>query len=312
MRSSPDAADDLTRSDTALIFDIQRFSLHDGPGIRTTLFFKGCPLRCSWCQNPESRRRHPEVAFYAERCQACFTCRAACGKDAILSAQDRRIAYQACNHCGACTRVCPTKALVTIGTPWGAKALLAEALKDQDFFLDSRGGITLSGGEPMVHWQFLRQFLPLVKARGIHVNMETSGFFALEQIESLRPHLDLIYFDLKHMDSQAHHRHTGVGNQRILDNFARLAGEFKHLQPRMPVVPSINDDAVNIRATAACLHRSGLTEIHLLPYHNLGESKGGRIKGSQATFAHPSLEPLALTPIQKLFAEEGIHADIVS
>ncbi|MCP4284824.1 MAG: glycyl-radical enzyme activating protein, partial [Gammaproteobacteria bacterium] len=253
----------------AIIFDIQRFSLHDGPGIRTTIFFKGCPLRCLWCQNPESHTTKPEIAFYAEHCRERFECEEVCVEGAILRGKGQRVNRARCNTCGKCA-ACVHRALRIIGQPWDGQSLLAEILKDNDYFIESGGGITLSGGEPMMQARFLAGWLPLVKEHGVHVNMETCGLFKWGQIESLLPYLDLIYFDLKHMNAQRHQKHTDQGNQIILENFARLAQEPVGLQARMPLIPKMNDEPENIRATAQFLKRQGQETIHCLPYHNLG------------------------------------------
>jgi glycyl-radical enzyme activating protein len=198
-----------------LLFDLQRFSLHDGPGIRSTVFFKGCPLRCRWCQNPESHTCTPEMAFYQERCQACFCCEAVCPEQAITRRPEARIDFARCSACGACAAVCDSQAIVTIGQRWPVDRLVAEIEKDRDFFEDSGGGVTLSGGEPMGQHAFLACLLPALKARGRHVALETCGVFTWQQMEPLLPHLDLIYFDLKHMAPDIHRDLTGRDNTLI-------------------------------------------------------------------------------------------------
>jgi pyruvate formate lyase activating enzyme len=199
---------------------------------------------------------------------------------------------------------------VTVGEAWTIARLVAELLKDRDFFDDSGGGITLSGGEPMGQHAFLATLLPELKAADLHITLETSGVFAWRQIEPLLPHLDLIYFDLKHMDPEAHAALTGADNRRIRDNFTRLAAGAARLQARMPLVPGVNDDEANLRATARFLRTSGHDRIHCLPYHHLGEAKLGRIQ--------TPLQPLGLAPttaadrqrVGATFAREGIYADI--
>lgn len=271
----------------ATVFDIQRFSIHDGPGIRMTIFFKGCPLRCRWCQNPESHKPDIEVAFYKERCAFCFACRDVCSENAILKSEGVRIDFDRCNACGKCVSECMNNALRLVGKTWDASALLDEILKDKDFFDDSDGGITLSGGEPSLYSAFLREFLPLVKKMGIHVNMETSGMFKWDNIEPILPFLDLIFYDLKLMDSKMHQAYTGVDNRIIMENLKKLAVTFTNLTARMPVIHTINDTPVNISSTAGFLKENSLQSIHLLPYHNFGEAKLARIK--------TDLEPLNLS-----------------
>jgi pyruvate formate lyase activating enzyme len=194
-----------------------------------------------------------------------------------------------------------------IGKTWGTDDLLAEARKDRDFFVSSGGGITLSGGEPMLQAAFLEDFLPRLKGESIHVTLETCGHFPWADMERIVPFLDLIYFDLKQMDPACHESYTTRGNGLILDNFRRLAASFSHLQPRMPVIPGINDDEKNICATAALLHECSMDTIHCLPYHRLGEEKLSRIGRDRPG---PALNiPLRpdLKPVIERFAREEIH-----
>jgi pyruvate formate lyase activating enzyme len=292
----------------ATIFNIQRFSIHDGPGIRTTIFFKGCPLRCVWCQNPESHKPGPEVAFYEERCVLCFMCKEACPEDGIVEARDVRIDGQKCTACGKCVSTCENNALRMVGAVWEAHSLFSEIMKDKDFFMDSGGGITLSGGEPAIHCAFLRAFLPLVKEQGIHVNMETCGMFKFEDVESILPLLDLIYYDLKLIDPKMHRQYTGADNKNIMGNFTKLATSFPNLQARMPVVPTINDGPKNILGTVQFLKKNNLKSINLLSYHKLGEDKLRRIETDLRPLNLPKKDSRALLSAKKLFENEGICA----
>lgn len=291
-----------------IIFDIQRFSLHNGPGIRTTVFFKGCPLRCAWCQNPEAIDPNPEMAFFAERCQECLRCAAACPAKAVRKETKRRIAFEACTACGACATACPNRALQRIGREWRQEALVAELVKDRDFYRDSGGGVTLSGGEPMQQSPFLLALLPLLKAADIQIALQTSGLFAWSQIEPLLPHLDLIFFDLKHMDAVAHRKLTGCDNRTILANFTRLAQRGAPLQARMPVVPGLNDSQINLAATARFLYQRGHRLVHCLPYHNLGEAKLARLGSAQKPLGLSRPSGADLQTMKAVMAEEGIHA----
>lgn len=293
---------------SATIFDIQRFSLHDGPGIRTTVFFKGCTLSCAWCQNPESQSLAPEMAFYGETCRSCLACQAVCPEEAILPDHTARVDYSRCTACGLCARECPTNSLRLIGESWPVDRLLAEVLKDRDFFQDSGGGLTLSGGEPVLQAVFLEEFLPALKRHGIHVTMETAGHYHWERLERLLRHVDLVYYDIKHLDRDAHQRATGQPNELILDNFARLARLELPLQARMPMVPGINDDARNIRATAGFLREHGQETIHCLRYHNLGEAKLCRIDSPLASLGLAPQSEQDLARAVQIFSEEGIHA----
>ena len=291
----------------ALVFDIQRFCLHDGPGIRTVLFFKGCALRCAWCHNPESHHARQEVAFFAHCCVQCHACREVCPKTAILTGPDRRIDHALCDGCGNCVSSCLTRALRMIGKTWETADLFAEVRKDRDFFISSGGGVTLSGGEPMLQTAFLEGFLPSLRGDGMHVTLETCGHFPWADMERIAPFLDLIYFDLKHMDQASHESFTTRGNGLILENFRRLAAAFPRLQARMPVIPGINDDEKNICATAALLHECGMDTIHCLPYHRLGEAKLGRIGMDRPGPNLNIADRPDLKPVVERFAREEIH-----
>jgi pyruvate formate lyase activating enzyme len=291
----------------ALIFDIQRFCLHDGPGIRTVLFFKGCALRCAWCHNPESHHPRREVAFFAHCCVGCHACREVCPKRAILTEPERRIDQAHCDGCGECATACLTGALRMIGKKWGMAELLSEVGRDRDFFVSSGGGVTLSGGEPMLQTDFLGAFLPILAADGIHVTLETCGHFPWPEMERIAPFVDLVYFDLKLMDPVRHESYTTRPNGPILENFRKLVASFPSVQPRMPVIPGCNDDQGNIRATAALLHECGLDTIHCLPYHKLGEEKLRRIGMKRPGLGLTIPDRPDLTQVIEGFAREEIH-----
>jgi pyruvate formate lyase activating enzyme len=292
----------------ALIFDIQRFSIHDGPGIRTTLFFKGCPLRCRWCQNPESHKPEREIAFYRERCVGCFTCRAVCPNHAIIESKKTRIDYQKCDACGKCVSACSSDALRMVGKEWEAAALLDEILKDRDFFEESGGGLTLSGGEPAFQSKFLYEFLPLAKKENIHITMETCGMFQWHVMMPIFPYIALIYYDVKIIDSEKHKKLTGSDNRLIFENFNQLARTFPNLQPRMPVIPTVNDDRENIVDTARLLRQNKISSIHLLTYHKLGEAKLERIQTNLTPLEISDPAGRPITDVKKWFADEGIEA----
>ncbi len=297
-------------SNSAVVFDIQRFSLHDGPGIRTTVFFKGCPLSCRWCQNPESLKKTREIAFYEEYCRRCFECKDVCYENAILDQNNCRIDYSICNACGDCASRCPHRGLRLIGKEFCCHSLLEEIIKDKAFFVDSGGGVTLSGGEPMLYAPFLEDLLPLIKAEGIHINLETSGYFQWKQMSRLLSNLDLIYYDLKHMAALSHKQYTGRDNRLVLENFEKLSREAIALQARMPIIPGINDDRDNLMATAGFLKKHDHNSIHCLPYHNLGEAKLSRTGSHLKPLNLKSLGPDDLIPVAELFFEEGIDAVI--
>lgn len=268
---------------TGLVFDIQRFSVHDGPGIRTTVFLKGCSLRCFWCHNPEGLRMTPEVRFLPERCLACGACVAACEHDGQhLDASGRSFARERCVACGACVEACVTEALTLAGRQMTAAAVLAEALRDRVFYETSGGGVTLSGGEPALQPAFAREILALSKGEGLHTAIETCGNVPWENLDALLPFTDLVMMDLKQMDAEQHRAATGAGNERILANARRLAQTARPLIFRTPVVPGVNDTAAAIAAIAGFIaelaadrNRAGRADIawELLPFHRLAGDK---------------------------------------
>ncbi|HER33847.1 MAG TPA: glycyl-radical enzyme activating protein [Halothiobacillaceae bacterium] len=302
-------ASDENDAPKAMIFDVQRFSIHDGPGIRTVVFFKGCGLRCAWCHNPEAVRRAPEMAYYQERClSGCRDCVDVCPEDAIADRRESRVRFDRCTACGDCVDACPADALVRVGREIEAGDLLDEVARDRSFFDASDGGLTLSGGEPFLQATFLRRFLPLAKDARLHVAVETGGSCSFEVIESLLPHIDLILFDVKLMEAVAHERFTGSRNEKIHANLTRLVENQVPLVVRMPVVPAVNSGEENLAATARFLHRLGIREIQLLPYNHLWEAKLPRLAAGRA--------PLGIRPplqgfydgVCDLFARQGMAA----
>ena len=264
-------------ADSATVISVQPFCLHDGPGIRSVVFFKGCPLSCAWCQNPESWHQEPELAFKARLCIACGRCVDACPNRA-LSAPGQWVGDR-CPSCFECTRSCPSGALVRIGSSRDVPSLVDELVREQPFFSSSGGGVTLSGGEPTLAATFAARLAGALQTEGIHVAMETCGLFALDkEVESLLQALDLVLFDLKVFDDVRHRQHCGAGNRRITTNLRAIADRARSgvgpaLWPRLPVVPGITDEASDLRAWARLLLELDLSRLTLVPYHRLGESK---------------------------------------
>lgn len=291
----------------ALLCDIQRFSIHDGPGIRTTLFFKGCPLACRWCQNPETISFGNEPVYSTVDCFSCGDCAEACPESAISTAGgslelDRRI----CSRCLKCTEVCPTGALTPAAKKYTPGELLAEVLRDVDYY-DGGGGITLSGGEPLSHPVFLKAFLPQVQEKGIHVAVETAGYVPAAHFDDLADFDDLFLFDLKVMDGERHRALTGRSNGLILDNLRRLVGRGGDVNVRMPLIPGINDDAANLEWTARLLDSLGLTAITLLPFHRLGEGKRVKIGVSGGPFSAVPPDAGKMAAAGRIFESRGIE-----
>ncbi len=264
----------MTGGESGVVFDVQRFSIHDGPGIRTVVFFKGCAMQCAWCQNPEAVRPHPELAYYADRClDGCSACVPVCPERALRSDRPVRVDWARCTACGDCVDMCPANALMRVGREVGAPELLAEVIRDRPFFDASAGGITLSGGEPLMQPRFLEAFLPLAKDACLHVALETAGYYPLASLPPLLPFVDLVLFDIKVMDPEQHTRWTGRDNALVHDNLRTLVARGVSLEVRLPVVPGVNTEPDNVAATAAFLRHLGVPRLTLLPYNQFWEAK---------------------------------------
>lgn len=261
---------------TGITFNIQRFSTEDGPGIRTTVFLKGCPLRCAWCHNPEGISPHPELVWYDVRCIGARDCLRVCPVGALeLTPQGMRIDRERCTVCGDCARACPAGALEVIGRKWTPEALFAEVEKDSVFYETSGGGVTFSGGEPMRQAPFVREVARLCHRAAIPVALDTSGAAAWEQYEGILPWVDLVLYDLKILDPQRHRAATVVDNRRILENARRITAAGKAMWIRTPIIPNYTDDEANIAALAAFIADKLPTvqRWDLLAYTNLGQPK---------------------------------------
>ncbi len=257
-----------------IVFDIQRFSVHDGPGIRTLVFLKGCPLSCRWCSNPESQQEEPEIIFMPPKCIDCQKCQAVCSTGAIDFNLASRIWREKCNLCGRCTDVCNAEALSISGGEQTVAEVLAELKTDSIYYRRSGGGITLSGGEPLGQPGFAEELLKGCKAHGWHTAIETTGLTSERVLKRILPWVDLFLFDLKHMDTEKHREGVKVSNEIILQN-ARIIAQFGvPMIIRVPVIPQFNDNVGNIRATTEfALKLETVRELHLLPYHRLGQQK---------------------------------------
>ncbi len=257
------------------VFDIQRYSLHDGPGLRTSVFLKGCPLRCGWCSNPEAQRFAPELVMFATNCLACGACVEVCdagGRTLV----DSRLVWErgVCTSCGACVRACPAGATTWSGQRWTAGDVIRETLRDVPFYEDG-GGLTLTGGEPTAQPMFAEAILRLVKAEYVSTAIETTGNAPWEVLGNMLPYVDLWLYDVKHMDSKTHRDCTGLGNELILSNLRRLASLGAPIEVRMPLIPGFNMTEENVRQTAEFVAGLGdaVRSVDLLPYHTLGRSK---------------------------------------
>jgi pyruvate formate lyase activating enzyme len=288
----------------AVVFDIQRYSVHDGPGIRTVVFFKGCSLRCLWCQNPESWRRPSEIGFHPERCIGCRNCQEACDEGAILSGA-RRIERARCTVCGACVDTCYAEALCRVGEEWERDALIREVSKDRPFYEDSGGGVTLSGGEPLLQIDFVEDFCSGCREEGLSVAVETCGAVPFESFRRVLPFVDLILYDVKAVDPRFHRAWTGSGNGRILSNLEWLRESGVPVIPRIPVVPEHTAIPSNLEQIASHLAGS-FQEVHLLPYHGWGESKRELVDGQKPAVRLDPPGEAEMKEIGRIFEERGI------
>ncbi len=279
----------IMNSARTLIFDIEKFALHDGPGIRTVVFMKGCPLRCLWCHNPESQSFKAELLFNGSRCRMCGKCAAVCKSDCHAIGEGKHsFDREKCLQCGLCTTYCPGDALKLCGREMSVDEVMEEVLKDKVFYETSGGGITLSGGEPLAHIDFTAELLQAAKANLLHTAVETCGFAPWEHIEQLLGSTDLWLYDIKAVPEK-HRELTGVSFDLILDNLKKLAGSGANIVLRCPLVPGINDEEAHLLQIARLAGQlKNIQEINLEPYHPLGESKGelmGRCDIFHASFA---------------------------
>ncbi|MCX6309411.1 MAG: glycyl-radical enzyme activating protein [Bacteroidia bacterium] len=262
-------------SEKAIIFDIQRASLHDGPGIRTTIFLKGCPLDCLWCHNPEATKSERQLFFHFDKCTHCGDCASVCPQEVHSFIENKHsIDYEACTFCGKCVDACNASALKIIGTEMTVDEVMAEVMADFDFYKNSGGGMTLSGGEPLFQYSFAKAILKRCKELGVHTCVETSGFVTPMKFTTLLPFIDVLLFDYKVTGSEMHEKYTGVPSPVILDNLHAAYRYGVQIMLRCPVVPGINDTNLHFEAIAA-LHKKypKLNGIELLPYHDMGNSK---------------------------------------
>ena len=259
------------------VFNIQKFSIHDGPGIRTTVFVKGCPLRCIWCHNPESNRVQAEVMYYKNLCIACGRCVPACPQKLLsLEGQTLQVRHDDCIACGNCISACPKQARELMGHLQTADEVFEEVARDHLFYKHSGGGVTISGGEPLSQPEFVSAILKCCSDRNIHTCIETCGFADRKAIDQVMPYTNIVLYDIKHLNDSQHKALTGVSNKLILDNLRYIALDLKkEIWLRMPLISGVNDDADLIRQTAEFILplKQYISNVYLLPYHTLGISK---------------------------------------
>ena len=264
-----------------VIFDIQHYAIYDGPGIRSVVFFKGCPLSCAWCHNPESRRIGPEIGFLADRCARCGACVAACPSGAVLIGKGGIVRDGSiCTACGACAAVCPSGATQLIGREMTPREIVGRVAGDRPFYESSGGGVTISGGEATMQARFLIETLTLLKEYHIHTALETSGAFPSRRIDDLTGTVDLFLYDIKGIDPKAHRTFTGVGTDVILDNFTRILSRVgeRRIVPRIPLIPGFNTDGRSTAGIIDFLTETGYRgPVHLMPYNRMAKSKWEKV-----------------------------------
>ena len=282
----------LSSEDEGIIFNIQRFSIHDGPGIRTTIFMKGCPLRCEWCSNPESQDFFPNLMVRDIQCKGCGQCVLACSQGAMtINEMGRKIDWGKCNQCLQCVSSCIYQSLNVCGKYMKLEEVLSEVLKDKAFYKNSGGGVTISGGECLSQSKFTLKLLKACKREGLHTALDTSGYAPWREMAAVFRFVDLILFDIKHLDSNEHKRTTGVGNELILENLER-ASKITKIWLRVPLIAGFSDSADHIRRIAILGKRLGVQKISFLPYH-----EGGKSKSEQLGWPYPL--PDAKAPSEK-------------
>jgi pyruvate formate lyase activating enzyme len=292
----------MTKELTGMVFDIERYATEDGPGIRTVIFLKGCSLHCLWCANPESQEAQAQIMYYSNQCKGCGRCITLCPQNAIRESKEFGliIDQRLCNVCGKCVEQCYYDARKKMGNELSVSQVMKEIEKDLLFYEKSGGGVTLSGGEPLEQIGFIEAILKECRTIGIHTALETCGFAPWESIEKVLPLLDLIYYDIKHMDSKKHIKLTGVANEKILANLKKLDDKFKSIIVRVPFIPDCNSDIKNMGEIFQFVKQlKNVLKIEILPYHRLGISK---YHGLGRKYKLYSVEPALLKDMEYLIA----------
>lgn len=292
-----------------IVFDIKRYSIHDGPGLRTTVFFKGCPLRCIWCHNPESQQRKPKIAWYENRCISCLSCVDSCRFNAVDSKYGINI-NKNCTLCGECIKACPTNALEMIGREYEVSELIEEILKDELFF-ENGGGVTISGGEPFVQSEFLFEVLDRLKKEQLHTALDTTGYVEWYKLKKSVEYVNLFLYDIKHIDSKKHKKYTSVGNELILENLKKLDDLGAETAVRIPIIPTINDDLENMKKTVEFVGSlKNAVSVDLLPFHNMMEDKYRRLKLAFLVGDIEKPKDEKMEELRILFEQAGLKVNI--
>jgi pyruvate formate lyase activating enzyme len=297
-----------------VVFNIQRFSIHDGPGIRTTVFLKGCPLRCGWCSNPESRSLFPEVITRDSKCIRCGQCVKACLQQAIAITENIRIIeWERCNQCIRCTEACPSGAIASAGEYMTVAKVIDIVGRDASHYRRTNGGMTISGGEPLLQWTFTLELLREAKRRGFHTALDTSGYADWQILDEVLNYADLVLYDVKHLDSAKHQKATGVPNERILDNLQKTVGKRKPtVWIRYPVIPRFNDSEEELEELCklVLILKPSVEKVSLLPYHRFGELKYAAMGKAYLWQGVPTISDERMREFKKLIQSHGLRVDV--
>ena len=290
-----------------IIFNIQKFSIHDGPGIRTTVFLKGCPLKCKWCANPESQMEKVQILYDSTKCIHCLSCVNSCPSQAIQHKDDKIIIdHEKCTGCLTCANICPQKALENEGEYKEIKSVVDVCIQDIPFYEESGGGITISGGEGMSQPQFLKELIYELKKHKLHVAIETTGYIKSEIFQKLASMLDLLLFDVKHYDSNQHYLGTNVHNELIIENLKWAIKNNIEVLPRIPVIPDFNSSLDDAEGLSKLLIDVGAKRVQLLPFHQFGEKKYDLLNRQYTLKNKKALHPEDLNDYQKIFLDKGL------
>lgn len=291
-----------------ITFNIQKFSIHDGPGIRTTVFFKGCPLRCEWCSNPESQIKNVQILHDQSKCSHCLSCVVACPNGAITHEDNKIIINEdKCVGCLTCVNSCPNRALSYEGDYQTIEEIVDICMQDIDFYEESGGGVTISGGEGMSQPEFLKKLIAELKKNSVHVAIETTGYVKKETFEELARELDLLLFDVKHYDREKHYNGTKVYNDLIVENLKWAIDNEIEVLPRIPVIPDFNDSLEDAEGLAKLLVEVGAKKVQLLPFHQFGEKKYELLNRNYKYKNKKALYPEDLEEYQKIFEDKGLN-----
>lgn len=297
-----------------IVYNIQRFSIHDGPGIRTTVFLKGCPLDCFWCSNPESQQRDPQLMLREVKCSRCGECAKVCPLQNISFSDDRQIrsmSWESCQSCFQCVDACIYQALTVMGETKSVEEVMTIVESDRVFYKNSGGGVTFSGGEPLMQADYLKELMISAKEKGFHVTLDTTGLAPSAAFDKVRDFIDLVLFDIKHLNDREHRRYTGVSNKVVLENLGIISADTE-TWIRIPLINGINDDEAHIKDIADLAHDLGIKKISLLPYHEGGISKRQQIGMKKSKYEGRAPTDDHVKFLSSIIVSKGLEAGVGS